>query len=68
MFPIYTNITYQDLHVDPILIDPFWFSFNLTKEVNKWNVEEAYVEMHLPLVQNWRAKALVTYELLWIPI
>ena len=36
--------------------------------MNSWDVEESYVEMHLPLVQNWAAKALVTYELLWIPI
>jgi hypothetical protein len=68
IFPIYSNLTWGNLHVDPILIDPDWFQFNMTKLANKKNVEMQYIEMSIPLVEDWAAKADVTYRLLWFKI
>lgn len=68
MFPVFTNITYADLKVDPFLIDPHWFKFNLTKAVDTHGVEDSKISMSIPLVEDWEVSATVTYELFWVPI
>lgn len=68
MFPIYTDIKYQNLKVDPILIDPFWFAFNFTVEQDALGNDQQILTLQLPLIENWKAQADVTYGLFWIPI
>lgn len=53
IFPVYTTIKYNNLKVDPILIDPYWFQFNFTVETDKFGNEHQYLTLALPLVEQW---------------
>jgi hypothetical protein len=68
MFPVYTDIEYANMKVDKLLVDPFWFQFNFTEETDKFGNKDQFLTLQLPLVENWKAGADVTYRLFWIPI
>jgi hypothetical protein len=68
VFPIFTDISYEELHMSPIRIDPFTFNFNFTSEANKKGGTTDSIYLQLPLIENWRADAKFTYNLFWIPV
>lgn len=68
IFPIFTDVLYENLNVSPFRIDPYSFNFNFTTETDKKGNEIESVYMQLPLIENLRADAKITYYFFWIPI
>ena len=65
LFPIYTKFSYNNLLMDPLLIDPFTFHFNLTKIENDG---PEYIFLQIPLIESWVANFDFSYFFFWIPI